>query len=97
MYIHYNIQKYTMLIEWDEEKNEKLKIERGFSFEQVRDKIINDDIIAIIPNDNYENQEKYILLIYDYPVVCPFVKTDKWVFLKTIFPDRRLKKFIKDI
>ena len=94
MYIHYNIQKYTMLIEWDEEKNEKLKIERGFSFEQVRDKIINDDIIAIIPNDNYENQEKYILLIDDYPVV---VKTDKWVFLKTIFPDRRLKKFIKDI
>ena len=77
MYIHYNIQKYTMLIEWDEEKNEKLKIERGFSFEQVRDKIINDDIIAIIPNDNYENQEKYILLIDDYPVVCPFVKTDK--------------------
>ena len=87
-------------------KNEKLKIEWGFSFEQVRDKIINDDIIAIIPNDdiiaiipndNYENQEKYILLIDDYPVVCPFVKTDKWVFLKTIFPDRRLKKFIKDI
>ena len=77
MYIHYNIQKYTMLIEWDEEKNEKLKIERGFSFEQVRDKIINDDIIAIIPNDNYENQEKYILLIDDYPVVYPFVKTDK--------------------
>lgn len=62
MYIHYNIQKYTMLIEWDEEKNEKLKIERGFLFEQVRDKIINDDIIAIIPNDNYENQENIYCL-----------------------------------
>ena len=62
MYIHYNIKKYTMLIEWDEEKNEKLKIERGFLFEQVRDKIINDDIIAIIPNDNYENQENIYCL-----------------------------------
>ena len=47
--------------DWNEEKNQKLKIERDISFEEVIDAIENDGLLAEIENphkEKYKSQEQ---------------------------------------
>ncbi len=54
-------------------------------------------VLDILPHPNlakYPNQEMYILEINGYVYVVPFVtENDHQVFLKTIFPQRKLTKY----
>lgn len=80
---------------WDDEKNKKLKKERGISFEQVVFLIENDYVIDIVrhPNqDRYGHQRVYIILIDDYVCLVPFVDENNERFLKTIIPSRKFTK-----
>ena len=82
---------------WNDEKNQLLKNSRGLSFEEV-EKIIKDGgIIDIIDNlkDKYSNQRIFIIKVQGYLCQVPFVEDEEEIFLKTIFPDRKLKKYYK--
>ncbi|MGI0481348.1 toxin [Geminocystis sp. CENA526] len=80
---------------WNEEKNEKLKQERGVSFENVIEAIKNNQVLAItetLNKEKYPNQFVIIVLIRDYVYCVPYIKEDNRIFLKTIFPSRKMKK-----
>lgn len=77
------------------EKNTFLKKERGISFEEVVLAIQDGRLLDIIEHPNkkkYENQKIYVVDIDQYVYMVPFVEAEKGVFLKTIFPSRKLTK-----
>ena len=85
------------LYEWNKEKNDKLKKERGLGFEEVVLKIINEEVLDIIanPSQNYPNQKVYVIKINDYIYYVPHVEDKEKIFLKTIIPSRKAtKKYI---
>lgn len=92
----YNVhmKKFT----WNDEKNEWLKKERGLSFDDVLDCFSNGKFYGVYenPSRNFPKQEVFLVAINDYPCIVPFVETDLEIFLKTIIPDRRFKKFIEE-
>src|SRR4051812_9924133 len=78
------------------EKNQQLINERGISFEEVMAAIEEGAVLDVVPHPNpakYPNQEMYVVNINNYVYLVPFVRKDKsTVFLKTIFPHRKLTK-----
>ena len=87
-----------MEIIFDEEKNKKLKQERGVSFEMVIEKMSRGEIVLDFKHPNterYPNQRIMVVEINNYPYCVPYIQTEKEIVLKTIYPDRRFKKFIK--
>ncbi len=81
---------------WNNEKNELLKkSERNISFEVVVSAIQNNQVLEIIdnPSSNHSNQKCYVLEVNDYAYLVPFVENENEIFLKTIFPSRKHKKF----
>lgn len=82
------------------EKNRQLIKERGISFEEAIAAIGEGAVLDILPHSNpakYPNQEIYVLNISNYVCLVPFVRKEKnTVFLKTIFPHRKLtKKYLR--
>ena len=75
-------------LNWNPEKNETLKRERGISFEEIAYLIELGRIIVIEENPELSNKKLYILEIEVYAIVVPFVETDQEIFLKTAFPSR---------
>jgi len=85
-------------INWNEEKNQLLKIQRDIDFEMVLEQILAGKIIARQhhPNrDKYPHQKIFILEIKGYICYVPFIENEKEIFLKTIIPSRKLKKELK--
>ena len=77
---------------WNHEKNERLKAERGLSFEQVILHIERGDLIDVIEHPNqskYPNQQMLIVKIKNYAYLVPFVEDEEGKFLKTIIPSRK--------
>jgi len=80
---------------WNNDKNEKLKKERGVSFEDVIYYIENEKLCAILKHKNqarYPSQKIYVVEIYNYVYLVPFVETEREIFLKTIIPSRKATK-----
>jgi len=78
-------------INWDSEKNIRLKSERGVSFEEVLAAISHGALLDIVEHPNkeqYTNQRMFIVRIRGYAYLVPFVETDEEIFLKTIIPSR---------
>lgn len=79
--------------DWDRDKNEWLIENRGISFEMCIVAINQGDILSQEPNKMpYGHQKRYILNINNYVYVVPYVEDDVKIFLKTIYPSRKLKK-----
>ncbi len=84
---------------WNIEKNEILKLERGISFEEVVYHIEKGDELDIYqhPNqDKYPNQMISVVAINNYAYLVPYIeKSNNEIFLKTIIPSRKAtKKYI---
>ncbi|GAX60479.1 PF04365 family protein [Candidatus Scalindua japonica] len=83
---------------WNTEKNEKLKAERGITFEKVMLYIENGWLLDIINHPNhkeYLEQKIFIVNIDDYAYLVPFVESENEIFLKTVIPSRKMtKKYI---
>ncbi len=79
-------------LNWNSEKNEILKRERGISFEEISYLIEPGQILGIEEHPGRSNQKIYILEIENYAVVVPFVEKDNEIFLKTAFPSRKYTK-----
>ena len=83
------------VINWNEEKNQLLQIQRGVSFEMVLDKIEKQEILSRRSHPDhkkYPNQNIFILEIEGYIYYVPFVENEEEIFLKTIIPSRKLEK-----
>lgn len=77
---------------WDNEKNERLKKNRGICFEQVILLMERGDVLETIehPNqDKYPGQKIAIIKINDYAYLVPYVQEREAIFLKTIIPSRK--------
>jgi uncharacterized DUF497 family protein len=79
-------------LNWNSEKNDLLKRERGISFEEIVYFIESGQILGIEENPRRPNQKLYILAIENYAFIVPFVEDDKEIFLKTAFPSRKYTK-----
>jgi uncharacterized DUF497 family protein len=77
---------------WDQEKNERLKAERGVSFDEVVFHILSGNELDIVehPNQNrYPGQRISIVAMNGYIYLVPFVETGDGIILKTIIPSRK--------
>ncbi len=86
--------------DWDNDKNQSLKIERNTSFEEVELAIEDRKILDIVEHHNktkYKNQRVLIVEIYEYVYLVPFVEDEQKIFLKTIISSRKAtKKYLID-
>lgn len=84
--------------DWNENKNEHLKLERDISFEDILIAIDSGNILAILEHPNkerYPNQKIYVVNVNNYAYLIPFIEDQKKIFLKTIIPSRKAtKKYI---
>lgn len=81
--------------DWNEAKNDRLKSERDICFEDVVVAISEGKLHDILVHPNpakYPNQRFYIVEVQEYVYVVPFVEDEIKIFLKTIYPSRKLTK-----
>lgn len=81
--------------DFSSEKNHQLIKERGISFEEIIAALNSGRLLDVIEHhqEKYAKQRLYIINIDDYVYIVPFIKKDEQtVFLKTIFPSRKLTK-----
>ncbi len=74
------------------EKNERLKQERGVSFEEVVFHITRGDLLDVLGHPNrerYPDHRIFVVNIDDYSYLVPLVEGEGEVFLKTIIPSRK--------
>jgi len=79
-------------IDWNAEKNQHLRQERGITFEDVLFALqsggLLDDVVH--PNqDKYPQQRVLVVKIDDYAWLVPYVESETGIFLKTIIPSRK--------
>jgi hypothetical protein len=90
------MKKQKIHYEFSVDKNQYLIKERYISFEDVVAALDNGKLLDTIDHHNmtkYPNQKIYIVNINGYVYLIPFVRKDtETVFLKTIFPSRKLTK-----
>jgi uncharacterized DUF497 family protein len=87
-----------MKYEWEPEKNEWLKRERGISFERVIFHLAQGDVwkIADHPDQKkYPEQKLYFVIVEDYVYMVPHKKEKGCIFLKTIIPSRKATREYK--
>lgn len=86
--------------QWNPEKNEQLKAERGLSFEQMVMHIEGGDLLAVSEHPNqgrYPGQQILVVRVGDYVYLVPFVKSEDGRFLKTIIPSRKAtRQFLRE-
>ena len=80
------------ILNWDVDKNIKIKEKRGISFEEILIYIEEGKVIDILDNPNYPNQKLMLIDINAYIYVVPFVENKEEIFLKTIYPSRKYTK-----
>jgi len=78
-------------IRWNALKSERLKRTRGISFEEI----ISSKLIDVRKHPNKENQKILIYLYKGYIWAVPYVIEDETIFLKTIYPSRKMTKLYK--
>jgi len=75
-------------MEWDPAKNEKLKRERGVSFEEI----LQFTFVGIVPHLSRRRQMVLLFEREGLVWVVPCTVTGGAVFLKTLFPSRKYTK-----
>ncbi len=81
--------------DWNEIKNTYLKTERGIGFEDIQTAIEEGKILADVDHplkSRYPHQRVFIVEFRDYAYVVPYVEDDTKIFLKTIYPSRKMTK-----
>ena len=80
---------------WNDGKNERLRAERGITFEEILFHIENGDLLDVLehPNaDRYPGQRILVVGVNDYVYLVPYVEDDRELLLKTIIPSRKATK-----
>lgn len=88
------------LLRWNHEKNVRLKQERGVSFEAVELSISQGLLLDVIEHPNqvaYSHQRIFVVKLFEYVYLVPFVEDEESIFLKTIIPSRKMiDKYLRD-
>lgn len=77
---------------WPAEKNERLRRERGISFEDITVAVEGGGLLEVISHPNAEKYPRQRIMIVEvgrYAFLVPFVEEDDHLFLKTIIPSRK--------
>ena len=80
---------------WNSDKGEQLRQERGISFEEILFHIECGDILDILEHPNpqrYAGQRILVMAVNEYAYLVPYVEDNDEVFLKTIIPSRKATK-----
>lgn len=80
-----------MKIVWNPLKSERLKKTRGVSFEEI----IEGKLVDIIRHPVREDQRVLVYEWKGYLWAVPFAMEGDTIFLKTIYPSRKLMKIYK--
>jgi uncharacterized DUF497 family protein len=94
MYIFSNIILGKSFL-WDEEKNERLKKDRGISFEEIVETLAHEGPLWIEDHpspEKYAGQKFFAVLISGYVHFVPFLETAEHIILKTVYPSRKATK-----
>lgn len=86
---------HMKIINWNREKNEWLRKNRGICFEDILFYLDNNYLIDDVehPNQNkYTGQRMMVLNILEYIYLVPYVESEDEIFLKTIIPSRKATK-----
>ena len=81
-----------MIFNWNDDKNQQLKQERGISFERVVIAIEEGALLDVLQHPNqarYANQLILVVEIESYAICVPCVIQQDEYFLKTLFPSRK--------
>ncbi len=54
------------------------------------------DVLVHHNQEKYPNQKIFVVFIRDYTYCVPFVEEKDKIFLKTIFPSRKIHKIYKE-
>ncbi|MFW5883136.1 MAG: toxin [Verrucomicrobiota bacterium] len=79
--------------DWSETKNEILIAHRGISFDEVAQLLSTGNYWQSIPHPNpekYPDQKLFLIPIDNYIFVVPYLIDGDRIYLKTIFPSRKL-------
>lgn len=77
---------------WNASKNERLKDQRGISFEQIELAVASDGLRDILQHSNstrYPGQQVLVVVVSGYAYLVPCVEEVEYYFLKTIIPSRK--------
>lgn len=77
---------------WDPEKNERLKLSRGISYEEIVLAVEEGGLkdVLVHPNQKrYPGQVVLVVSFREYVYLVPSVEEDEYYFLKTIIPSRK--------
>jgi uncharacterized DUF497 family protein len=88
-----------VIFDWDPEKNEKIKRERGVSFEEIALLLGAGCVWAVTKHWNtekYPSQRIFLIPIDGRIIAVPFVQDKNLFFLKTAFPSRKMTKLYKE-
>jgi hypothetical protein len=81
------------VINWNDDKDKWLKTTRGISFQEIADRIAAGDYIDALEHPSRTGQQVFVIRIKDYTWAVPFIiEADETIFLKTVYPSRRLHK-----
>ncbi len=76
---------------WNELKNERLKLTRGVSFQEI----VKSKYIRTVEHPQRTNQEVMLFEYKDYVWAVPFVEQENEIFLKTAYPSRKHTKLYR--
>ena len=87
-----------MIHTWSKQKNEWLQQERGVSFELVEAFLLTHGPIDIITGHSgkHAGQSAYLVLLYGYVHIVPFIDRNRERVLCTIIPSRKYQKLYED-
>lgn len=82
-------------VRWNPEKDALLRAapdRGGIGLAECAEAIENGDVLDVVDNasSNHVGQKMYLLKIKGYVVCVPFVEAKDHIFLKTMFPSRKL-------
>ncbi|MBT8420282.1 MAG: toxin [Gammaproteobacteria bacterium] len=83
------------LYDWNNEKNEQLRQERGIGFDDVVYHLAHGGLLDTIVHPNqrqYPGQRIFIIDIENYAWLVPFIEDGEVAFLKTIIPSRKMTR-----
>ncbi len=79
-------------VTWSSLKNERLKLTRGVSFEEI----ITAKLLDVLRHPKRENQDILLFEHKGYIWVVPFVETGNEIFLKTLYPSRKYTELYRE-
>lgn len=82
-----------MDILWDKTKDKKLKLERGISFEDVAQSILDGKYLSVLENPGHSDQMIFVVRFKRSTYAVPFViDGNDNIVLKTIYPSRKFHR-----